>query len=163
MAPHHWSPLQQHSVTGEPFLRLPAPHNNIIITPFRAGDKQAILEVLNDPKVYMNLTGPPYPYRPEDADWWLAHCAATTESFFEQCTEATTSGDSGLVVVGECPVQVIREQREDDGTEVFLGACSLIRSDFSDIVDHRERETRLRENNARQAGDPSIVWQIGGV
>jgi hypothetical protein len=56
---------------NSPFIRLPAPNENIIITPSRYSDGDAVIELLSDPRVYMNLAGPPYPYGQEEWDSWF--------------------------------------------------------------------------------------------
>jgi hypothetical protein len=55
--------LRANPTTGEVFLRLPAPHENIIITPPRESDAADLVLILNDPRVYKFLVGPPIPYR----------------------------------------------------------------------------------------------------
>ena len=67
--------------TNDPYLRLPPPHSNIIITPPRSRppdgadtddcDEADMIEVLNDFSVTKNLTLPPYPFQREDADKWV--------------------------------------------------------------------------------------------
>ena len=54
-------PIQINPATGEPFLPLRS-HPNLILTPFRDADVPAILELLNDERVYSWLDGPPKPY-----------------------------------------------------------------------------------------------------
>jgi hypothetical protein len=63
-------PLELNDRTGEPFLRLPAPFQNIIITPPRSEDVPSIVRALNDPRVYKTLSGPPFPYLEEHATAW---------------------------------------------------------------------------------------------
>lgn len=48
---HQLHPLEVNPQTGEPFLQLPSPHENIIITPIRLTDKPAIIDILNDYRV----------------------------------------------------------------------------------------------------------------
>jgi hypothetical protein len=55
--------LRANPTTGEVFLRLPAPHENIIITPPRESDAADLVLILNDTRVYKFLVGPPIPYR----------------------------------------------------------------------------------------------------
>ena len=54
-------PLEVNQTTGEPFLRL-RQHQGIILTPPRPSDAEALVQHLNDPLVYQNLAGTPYPY-----------------------------------------------------------------------------------------------------
>ena len=66
-----------YSPTGEPYITLPSPHDNIILTPPRTipnpngidaeplipeADLSAITTNLNDPRIYLFLEGPPVPY-----------------------------------------------------------------------------------------------------
>ena len=48
--------------SNAPFLRLPPPHSNIILAVGRDSDGLAVISMLNDPMVYINLAGPPFPY-----------------------------------------------------------------------------------------------------
>ncbi|KAG0361415.1 acyl-CoA N-acyltransferase [Gamsiella multidivaricata] len=43
----------------------------IQIGPVLPSDKDALLEHLNDPRIYQWLLGPPNPYTPADADFWI--------------------------------------------------------------------------------------------
>jgi hypothetical protein len=54
-----------------PIIRLSAPHTNITITPPRYSDGEAVISMLSDPRVYMNLAGPPYPYAQKEWDEWF--------------------------------------------------------------------------------------------
>ncbi|THH10499.1 hypothetical protein EW145_g1282 [Phellinidium pouzarii] len=81
-------PLKFHPVTKEIYLRLPEPRQSIIITPSRASDAPVITKLLNDPQVYKTLTGPPYPYRREDAEVWLASVKTESDSSFETLRDA---------------------------------------------------------------------------
>jgi len=53
--------LQWHAETGEPYLPL-RHHKNIYITPMRWSDKDVNLRWMNDERVALWLSGPPYPY-----------------------------------------------------------------------------------------------------
>jgi hypothetical protein len=45
-------PLQLNPITKEPFLRLPAPHDNIIVTPPRLSDAPDMVIAMNDEHIY---------------------------------------------------------------------------------------------------------------
>jgi hypothetical protein len=45
-------PLQLNPNINEPFLRLPVPYDNIILTPFRTSDANALTVIMNDEHVY---------------------------------------------------------------------------------------------------------------
>lgn len=48
-------PLEVNSHTGEPFVRLPNPLENIIITPMRDSDKPKMIEYMNDWRIVQHL------------------------------------------------------------------------------------------------------------
>lgn len=54
------------AVTQEPYLRLPEPHSNIIITPHRVDQAEEtvlrLTELLNDHRIYQWLETTPVPY-----------------------------------------------------------------------------------------------------
>jgi len=147
--------LQVDPTTGEVFLRLPAPHENVIITPPRDSDAVDIALILNDPRVYKNLIGPPLPYRPHHAEEWLRTTKDKSDKILEDLRE-------GKMVVDGCPVQHIREVRSD-GTDLFLGDLSVSRNGWPEVTDEELRENMTKENLEKPVGDPSIVWTLGGM
>jgi len=147
--------LQVNPTTGEVFLRLSAPHENIIITPPRDSDAADITLILNDPRVYKNLLGPPFPYLPQHAEEWLRTTKDKSDKILEDLRE-------GRTVVDGCPVQHIREVRSD-GTDLFLGDLSVRRNDWLELEDEELREKMMKVNSERPVGDPSIVWTLGGT
>jgi len=64
-------PVFTNLATGEPYIRLPAPLDSIIVTPPRGpnipSDEAAVVAALNDPNVYANLAGAPLPYESRHA------------------------------------------------------------------------------------------------
>ena len=48
-------PLEVNSHTGEPFVRLPTPLENIIVTPMRDSDKPKVIEYMNDWRIVQYL------------------------------------------------------------------------------------------------------------
>ncbi|KAJ7308518.1 GNAT domain-containing protein [Mycena albidolilacea] len=147
----------QYNTTGEPFVRLPAPFSNIIITPPRISDAEASAAILSEDAVsqWLGPTGPGSAYTVAQAESWLTKLKAQTDALVEELGGATEPHG----VVSGCPLRHIREERAD-GTEVFLGDVGLVRSNFSEIRDTEERARLVAENNARVAGDPEIVWHI---
>src|ERR1700761_5386068 len=105
--------------TDEPFLRLPKPLENIIITPPRLSDADVIIVYLNDPRVYMTLEGAPYPYTEEDAISWQTMIQERSNKILDQIK-------NGQRVFDGSPVRAIR-QINDDGTQTFLGDCQIDR------------------------------------
>lgn len=147
--------LQVNPTTGEVFLRLPAPHENVIITPPRYSDVADIVLILNDPRVYKFLVGPPFPYQPHHAVEWVEAVKNRMDKILEDLRE-------GKTIVDGCPVQYIREV-QPDGTELFLGDVSVTRSGWPEVIDEDLREKLTKENLEKPVGDPSIVWTMGGA
>ena len=150
--------LQVNPTTGEVFLRLPAPHENIIITPPRYSDAAEIVLILNDPRVCKFFIGPPFPHRLHHAEEWVGRIKNKSDEILEDLRK-------GKTVVDGCPVHHIQEV-QPDGTELFLGDVSVRRGGWLNI-DNYANETLLaemtKENMERPVGDPGIVWAIGGL
>lgn len=157
MSSEKFKPLELDSSTGEPFLRLPAPHDNIIITPPRLEDGPETVQILNDPKVYKYLSGPPFPYLQENADEWQALIKSQSDPLIEDIS----SKEVGAIVSG-CPVRAIREVRAD-GSELYIGDVSVTRHGWLELDDEKERTALREENLARDVGDPNILWAFGGM
>jgi len=147
--------LQVNPTTGEVFLRLPAPHENVIITPPRDSDAADLVLILNDPRVYKFLIAPPFPYRHQHAVEWLGMMTKRSDKVLNDLRE-------GKAVVDGCPVQYIREA-QSDGTEMFLGDISVTRNGWLEVEDEDLRAKMTEENLEKSVGDPSIVWTIGGA
>jgi len=150
-------PLEVHPKTGEPFLRLPVPHEHIILTPPRIEDLDALIAITNDPLVYPWM-GPAAPFSREHAENWLQRMISDSDSVIRDLEEAQT--DKELKMVDGCPARCIREQ-QPDGTELFLGHISFSRCKWWELSEER-RKPLVTENEARKAGDSEIVWQIAG-
>lgn len=147
--------LQVNPTTGEVFLRLPAPYENIIITPPRYSDADDIVTILNDPRVYKFLLGPAIPHHHHHAMDWLRRVKSNSDRVLESLRE-------GKTVVDGCPVQHIREV-QPDGTELYLGDLTVSRDGWPEIEDKDLRARMAKENLEKPVGDPSIVWTMGGV
>lgn len=152
----HLSPLLFNEKTNEPYLRLPLPHTNIILTPPRDADNEAIVKIMNDQRVFQWLESTPYPYYLEHAKAWLEVTSRQANTVLQQLEE-TPGG-----FVGGCPVRILREVK-DNGEESFLGDCGIGKWGFADILDPGEREKARRENDQRPPGDPGTVWGFGGA
>jgi len=138
---YQFHPLEINPKTGEPFLRLAAPHQNIILTPPRQGDQSVLIQHMNDPAIYGWMAKLPRPYLPEHADFWI--------QFVKGESDAT--------------LEYLRKSAEDfpDGPLQFVGDINVRRSQFEEVLDEVERK-RLQEDNAKkQAGDPTIQYGIG--
>ncbi|KAI1788791.1 acyl-CoA N-acyltransferase [Ganoderma leucocontextum] len=157
----HFHPLQFNPTTGEPFLRLPAPHENVIITPPRMSDGPAIVANMSDPAIYVFLEGPPFPYLPEHADQWLTSITNGTDAAFVTLKHAIEEKpDEPPILLEHPPVRIIREIRED-GSDLFLGDIMFVRERYPDMDDKELKETLLQRNAGRTLGDSEIVWCIG--
>lgn len=150
--------LQVNPTTGEVFLRLPAPHENIIITPPRYSDAAETVLIVGDPRVYKFLIGPAFPYLHHHAEEWVGKIKNKSDKILEDLHE-------GKTVVDGCPVHHIREV-QPDGTELFLGDVSVTRGGWLSVNDYTNEEllaVMVKENLEKPVGDPGIVWTIGGV
>jgi hypothetical protein len=169
----------------EPYLRLPAPHENIIITPPHLSDSDRLVEILNDPRVYVWLSGPPHPYLQEHAAWWLTRvtkraaeswaeirevsdriASATEIALGPEADEASKHTSMGQEetkpMFGDCPVRSIR-QVNPDGSWTYLGDVELSRWGFLEVADEEERKRLNEENEKKKIGDPDIIWTFGGL
>ncbi|PKY04153.1 acetyltransferase, GNAT family [Aspergillus campestris IBT 28561] len=147
--------------TNEPYIRLAAPHGNIILTPFRQpspSDEAALVKNMNDPLVATWLLGPPFPYTLEDARSWTA-------MHYKYELQAARLGTQEPM--DECPFQCIREIMEEgqDGAieeDALIGAIDIARYQFLDLPEgSRERADAVERNSMRRAGDREIVWTVG--
>ncbi|KAI6047834.1 acyl-CoA N-acyltransferase [Pisolithus marmoratus] len=155
-------PLEVNPATGEPFLRLPPPNENIIITPPRLSDAPCFVPILNDPRVWQWLEGPPIPYTDDHAAEWIKSITEKSQAILQELNaeEILRPGLGGLKVVGGCPVRHIREVLPD-GTDVYLGDISIGRALFEGIINPEERRKQVEINESKAVGDPSIVWMFG--
>jgi len=156
--PDKFYPLEFDRERNEPFLRLPAPHSNIIITPPRVADEDisAIVTILNDVQVTKWLQGPPYPYKPEHARDWLQR----NETLCREIIQSIEVAEPNAFIDG-CPVRILREIKED-GQEIYLGDCGIDGWGFEDIGNLGEKRRLMEENDGRKAGDAEKEWTIGG-
>jgi len=146
----NYHPLKFDPTTGEYYLPIPSPHSNLRLTPYRPdSDPDFQVLYLNDPRVYQNLCGPPFPYLREHADAWNACAHARSQDLFE----AMGRGDK---YIDGCPLRAIREVQED-GSQIFIGDLNVDRRS-NDVPWRAEDE---KDNATKPNGDPTIVWSIG--
>ncbi|KAI0651977.1 GNAT domain-containing protein [Trametes meyenii] len=161
MSKAQFHPLQFHPETGEPFLRLPSPYDNIILTPPRLSDAPTVVAYMNDPAVYNWLEGPPFPYHTEHADSWLAMVKEGTDAALQELERLNADHPEGpLRLVSGQPVRMIREVR-DDGTDLLLGDVAIVRERWPDVEDKEVKVNLATPNAEKTVGDPSIIWCIG--
>jgi len=154
-------PLEVNPKTGEPFLRLPAPHHNIIITPPREEDQPVLMQHMNDPAIYEWIEGPPVPYLPEHADSWIQLVMQHSDAILEYLRKSEGEFPNGpLQYVDASPVRHLREVKED-GTDIFIGDIQFRRGPFEEVLDEAERSRMQKENARKPAGDPTIQYAVG--
>ncbi|EXJ71447.1 uncharacterized protein A1O5_05255 [Cladophialophora psammophila CBS 110553] len=160
-------------------FNIPVPHATlrIVLTPPRESDGAAVIRGLNDPKVYMNLNGPPYPYTERDRDEWYTKVSrewkqncAELNAIREREQASPSAGEIGtpsdwsqrpwLGGHWTSPIRHI-EESETGIIEKFIGDIGVERESFLYIVDAEEKERRKAENDKLEAGDPNISWEIG--
>jgi len=154
------SPLLLKESTGEPYLQLPSPHDNIIITPPRTTDTPSILYHMSDFKVFRWLQGPPQPYLPHHASGWLSEVKKASDDTLQELAAEPAAGTGQQRFVGHCPVRTLREV-QPDGSDIMLGDIGLRRCAYPDVQDSEKRKRLTDENEQRAVGDPGIVWCIG--
>lgn len=75
------------------------------------------------------------------------------------------SPDSGFDMNSSEPPEPQSSLRDDDTasgqTEIFIGSIDIRRCGLPQILDAEERKAAVARNNALQAGDPAIVWEVG--
>lgn len=101
------------------------------------------------------------------------------KSFLDRILEASTGvlkeledakDEQELITVGRCPVQSLRELKED-GSDIFIGDISLVRCMHGELmgpagpdgVDWDNKVSREESNNQIPNGDPQIIWSFGGA
>lgn len=150
-------------VTQEPYIRLPSPHDSIIITPFREpneADESVMVSSMNDPLVGTWLISPPYPYTPDDARNWINLNLPPCEQILEQAkTQQYVAG---------CPFRCIREILEEDEQgikrDVLIGGVDVVEHPFVEFAEgSAEREDGVRRNGQFEVGSEEKVWGIGGM
>jgi hypothetical protein len=143
---------------GSPYIPFPPPHQSLRLTPPRYADGVNAARIHNDPKVYMNLSGPPFPYTQESWDsWWPIVSKVASDALAE--FEDVQAGKRKWVRAGS-PVMVIREMK-GDGDGELIGDIAIRMQEFLLIKDVAERKRARDENEGFEAGDPRIVWEMG--
>lgn len=145
------SPLQVNEATGEPYLPLPAPHSRLRLTPPRPEDVPLLVGHMNDPEIYTYLAGPPFPYTEAHGRQWVHNGVQESQRLFEQI-------ERGDRWIDGCPVRVIRQVGEEDGTEVYVGDIGISRLDPG-----KGFMTEEAENLTKEVGDPTLWWTVGGT
>ncbi|KAJ3575239.1 hypothetical protein NP233_g1228 [Leucocoprinus birnbaumii] len=149
-------PLEINPLTEEPFLRL-RKHPNVIITPPRLTDAPLLVHPLNDEKVHVWLSSPPYPYTLDHASQFIDIVKPNCDRGIQELSDA--GEEHKPLVLSQCPVRFLREIQED-GSDVFLGDISIDRcAEVEDLMEN----TRVTNtaNLSLPPGHPEIIWTIG--
>ncbi|KAK5023822.1 hypothetical protein LTS07_008947 [Exophiala sideris] len=127
----------------------------------------------------MNLNGPPYPYTEKDWSQWYPFvskagrgCATELQAIHDslQLLQGSDGDESEVVsrqkrwVSQSMLPWTIRELpglKSDNEADRFIGAITIERGTFLYILDEDERRRRKQENNALDAGDRNIIWEVG--
>lgn len=174
----------------EPYIRLPAPHSHIIITPPRSlhntqqqqkqEDTEAETEIrpppvdidaaftaLNDERVHPYLESPPYPYKREDA-------VTFHRMMYEDCQRILRHPSEAGLYNG-CPFRDIRDtsfppgsSSAPDGDKGSVAAAPKVgdilisRYPFYEFPPDSEQRAKAQEyNNSLAVGDENLIWGIG--
>ncbi|EEA28241.1 hypothetical protein TMatcc_003435 [Talaromyces marneffei ATCC 18224] len=156
-----------------PYIRLPAPHSHIIITPPRSlpqpeGEENAIyppqpdidasVAALNDDRVHPYLESPPYPYKREQA-------VTFHRMMYDECQRILQHPQQELY--NGCPFRDIRDTslNADDGSVAEapkVGDILISRYPFYEFPPDSEARSKAQAYNASLAvGHEDLVWGIG--
>lgn len=158
--------ISYNPLTDEPYLRLPSPHSSIIITPYRplnAADQSIMVQNMNDPLVVTWLIGPPFPYKPENAEFWvnmsLPQCEAILEEVKAQKQEQYVSGSPF-----RCIREIVEEDEQGIKRDVLIGGVDVVEYPFLEFAEgSQERAEGVRRNHALEVGSGKKVWGIRGM
>lgn len=177
------APAAAHPIL-EPFLPLSSPTPStlpLILTPPRPSDAAALVQTLNDPLVALQLQGPPYPYSDALAGEYVALKISETERLLERLGERARRAlrpSAEADIAGEGSVRGGKDRDTDEDGEPWLDElplCAVRRADtgeyvgdfgvhrwrFEDVPEGQERERAIKENEAKVAGDSSVLWSFG--
>ncbi|KAF7888224.1 uncharacterized protein EAF02_002765 [Botrytis sinoallii] len=143
-------------------------HQNLILTRPRISDARNSIIAFADPAVYLNLTGPPFPYTQDDFDSFFNEVLdKNSRVAAAELWDAKSAQEDGSPVqkwVGAVPFPSIREVRvgeKGERIEEFVGQIDIRRRGFVTTIDEEERKKLAKENADRKTGDPEIEWEIG--
>jgi hypothetical protein len=154
--------LFQTSSAGEPYYPLPPPFAHLRLTPLRPStDIQHFMRLLNDMRVTPYMTAP-YPFELANAERLMERLKGPADQAWANIGPLAVQGKEDWKV-GTCPVRVIREVDSETGLgeETFVGDIFFGKNSFYEIEDAGERKRLGAENEAKELGDPSIVWSFG--
>ncbi|KAG2345753.1 hypothetical protein BDR05DRAFT_960015 [Suillus weaverae] len=116
---------------------------------------------MNDPAIYGWIEGPPIPYLPEHADFWIQLVKRESDATLEYLRKSAEDFPDGpLQFVDANPVRYLREAKEN-GMDVLIGDVNFRRSPFEEVLNEEERKRLQGDNPNKQAGDPTIQYAVG--
>lgn len=116
---------------------------------------------MNDPAIYGWIEGPPIPYLPEHADFWIQLVKRESDATLEYLRKSAEDFPDGpLQFVDANPVRYLREVKEN-GMDVLIGDVNFRRSPFEEVLNEEERKRLQGDNANKQAGDPTIQYAVG--
>ncbi|EMR86723.1 putative gnat family protein [Botrytis cinerea BcDW1] len=143
-------------------------HQNLILTRPRTSDAKNSISAFANPAVFLNLTGPPFPYTQDDFDSFFTEVLDKSSRLAAaELWDAKKAQEDGSPVqkwVGAIPFPSIREVRvgeKGERIEEFVGQIEIRRRGFVTTIDKEEREKLAGESANRKTGDPGIEWEIG--
>ncbi|KAF5871812.1 putative gnat family protein [Botrytis fragariae] len=143
-------------------------HQNLILTRPRTSDAKNSIAAFANPAVYLNLTGPPFPYTQDDFDSFFNEVLDKNSRIAAaELWDAKSAQEDGSPVqkwVGAVPFPSIREVRvgeKGERIEEFIGQIDIRRRGFVTTIDEEERKKLAGEHAERKTGDPGIEWEIG--
>ena len=151
------------------------PHSTmrLALTAPRESDGLAVVAAFNDPRVYLNLNSPPFPYTEKDWAERYAEISINSEQNLanlqvirEQHRTLRASQDwSKREWLGQTKwTSTIREVADAETSPYngkFAGEIGVQRESFIYIHDADERQRVKDENDGLEPGDPRIIWMIG--
>jgi RimJ/RimL family protein N-acetyltransferase len=173
----------------EPYVRLPAPHSHIIITPPRSlhqtqqqqqqqqqqkqeggeengneiippqPDIDAAFTALNDERVHPYLESPPYPYKRE-------HAVDFHRMMYEDCQHILHHPSEQQGLYNGCPFRDIRDTSLSPAGSVSqapkVGDILISRYPFYEFPPDSEQRAKAQAyNNSLAVGHEDLVWGIG--
>ncbi|KAJ5683722.1 acetyltransferase GNAT family [Penicillium maclennaniae] len=171
--------IHYNQLTKEPYLKLPAPRSNVIITPHRLGNidenADALANILNDSRVYPCLERTPYPYLHEHGVGWIeAHCKQNKEALstlrkhLGQREIINTESADGRKFFDSCLFTCIREVLAEDPEtgapleDRLIGDMKMERYTFYEhLYGSEERSKAQHKNEELPTGDENIIWTLG--
>ena len=161
--------IQLDTVTGEPYVPLPAPFASFRLTPLHAerfdpSDIDIITRILSTPSVNENLSRAPEPYTRADAVAFLrSHCASDA-TFEADALDWTDEVAVRAVLAHRVPFDTLRRARPDGqpGWEI-VGHVGVRRNAWEWLAgqDPIRMKALIEENLAKEDGDSTIEYSVG--